>query len=53
MGEFCLQHYVRANDIVDDKTLAVLCTVRCLFMHKLIKNLLIPRSPSDHLLIQL
>ena len=53
IGEFCLQHYCRANDVFDDKTLAVLCSVCGLFMHKLIKYLLMPRRLSDYLLIQL
>ena len=53
MGEFCLEHYCSANDVVNDKTLAVLCSVYGLLMHKLIKNLLMPRSSFDYLLIQL
>ena len=53
MGEFCLHHYCRANDVDDNETLAVLCNVWGLLMHKLIKNLLIPRSLSDYLSIQL
>ena len=53
MGEFCLQHYCRANDVFDDKTLAVLCSVCGLFMHKLIKYLLMSRRLSDYHLIQL
>ena len=39
IGEFCLQHYSRANDVFHDKTSAVLCSVCGLFMHKLIKYL--------------
>ena len=50
MGELCLQHYCRANDVVDNETLVVLCSVRGLLMHKLIKYLLMP---SDYLSIQL
>ena len=53
MGELCLQHYCRANDIVDNETLAVLSSVCGLLMHKLIYNLLMVRSPSDYLSIQL
>ena len=49
MGEFCLQHYCRANDVFDDKTLAVLCSVCGLLMHKLIKYILMPRRLSDYL----
>ena len=44
MREFCLEHYCRANDVVDDKTLAVLCSVCGLLMYKLIKNLLMPKK---------
>ena len=44
MGELCLQHYCRANDVVDNETLVVLCSVRGLLMHKLIKNLLMPKK---------
>ena len=43
MGELCLQHYCRANDVVDNETLAVLCSVCGLLMHKLIKNLLMSK----------
>ena len=42
-----LQHYCRANDIVDDKKLVVLCSVCGPSTYKLIKNLVMPRSPSD------
>ena len=41
------------NDVFDNKTLAVLCSVCGLFMHKLIKYLLMSRRLSDFLLIQL
>ena len=59
MGEFCpheeewviyverLQHYCRANDIVDDKKLVVLFGVYGSSTYKLIMNLVTPRSPSD------
>ena len=44
---------IRANDVFDDKTLAVLCSVCGLLMHKLIKYLLMSKRLSDYLLIQL
>ena len=40
-----LQHYCMANDVVEDKKLAVLFSV-C-GPYKLIKNLALPRNPSD------
>ena len=42
------QHYCTADDIVNDKKLAVLFRcVRGLLVYQLIKNLATPRSPSD------
>ena len=59
MGEFCpheeewvtyierLQHYCRADDIVDDKKLVAIFSVYGPLTYKLIKNLATPRSPFD------